>query len=484
MRTSLFKNLRLQTYLQVINSIIPLLTTPYISRVLGANNIGIFSSYHAIASFFTLFAVFGMGTYGTRCISAESDEKKQKSLFIELYILQLITCSISTIFYLAYCLFFANNSEMAFLQLITLFGCFIDISWFYYGIENFEFVVVINTVFRVLSVFALFLFVRDGKDLFAYTIIMLGSAFVSQLVLWLELVRKNLLSNREYRKKNIKNHIVPNLMLFVPLIAMTICNNTDKAMLGILSTYDQAGFYANTDRIINVPYSLFLGIGTVFLPRMTSLYNISKEKAKDYFFVTLSGVIMLGVAICFGIISVSQSFIIMFLGPGYEPCIALVKVFSGIIIIKSISNAIRMHYLVPFKKELIYIAATVIGAIINIILNYLMIPRYGALGAVLATLISESIVLVIQVFRVFTLVELKSSIIDLIAYICIGLVMVFVLTQTNTVFVDSKLEIIIDVILGMLIFCLMTLIYWNTSHNKLYVLYIKNRIAKLFSMFL
>ena len=146
MQPSLFKNLRLQTYLQVINSIIPLIIAPYISRVLGANNIGIFSSHHAIASFFTLFAVFGMGSYGTRCIAGENNENKQKELFVELYFLQLITCCIAIICYLCYCLFFVTNKVMAFLQFITLFGCFIDISFLYFGIEDFEFVVITNTL--------------------------------------------------------------------------------------------------------------------------------------------------------------------------------------------------------------------------------------------------------------------------------------------------------------------------------------------------
>ena len=190
MRSSLFKNLRLQTYLQVINTIIPLITTPYISRVLGVNNVGVFSSYQAMASFFTLFAVFGMGSYGTRCIAAESNDNNRKVLFIELYTMQLITCSISSSFYLVYCVLFADNTMMAFLQFITLVGCFIDISWFYFGIEDFVSTVISSTTFRVLSVVALFVFVRSSDDLYVYTIIMLGSAFMSQIVLWVKLCRR------------------------------------------------------------------------------------------------------------------------------------------------------------------------------------------------------------------------------------------------------------------------------------------------------
>lgn len=481
MRASLFKNLRLQTYIQVINSIIPLITTPYISRVLGADNVGIFSSYHAMASFFTLFAVFGMGSYGTRCIAAERNETKRKALFMELYSLQLITCCISAVGYLGYCLFLADNNTMAFLQFITLGGCFLDISWFYFGIEDFKFAVVTNTIFRIASVFCLLFWVNTCNDVYIYTIIMLGSAFMSQLVLWIGLIRKGYIKIRGIKKERIKEHIIPNFMLFVPMIAMTVCNSTDKAMLGALSSYDQAGFYANTDRIINVPYSLFLGIGTVFLPRMTSLSNENKSNAKSYFFDTLSGIIMLGVAISFGIISVARRFIPFFLGPGYEPCVLLVEVFSGVVIIKSISTAVRMHYLVPFKEEKIYIIATAVGAVLNLFLNFILIPQLGALGAVITTLISEFIVLVIQIIRVFRIADLKNSIIDLIVYIGIGLVMAFILRFLNIKAFNSDIEMIIDIFVGTIVYCLLTLIYWRLSKNRLYILYIKPRVDLLIS---
>ena len=397
MKSSLFKNLRLQTYLQVINTIIPLITTPYISRVLGANNIGIYSSHHAMAEFFTLFAIFGMGSYGTRCIAAESDENKRKALFMELYTMQLITCSISSICYLGYCLFLADNSTMAYLQFITLVGCFIDISWFYFGIEDFVSTVVSSTIFRVLSVLALFFLVRSSDDLFIYAFIMLSSAFMSQLVLWIKLCKNGYI--KYVKVKNITRHFLPNLNLFIPSLAMTVCASTDKAMLGSLSTYEQSGYYTNVEKVINVPFCIFSGFSTAFLPRMTAIYSQSKEKAKAFFFDTLSGIIMLGVAMSFGIIAVSDVFIPLFLGDGYEPCILLIKIFSPIIIIKCISNAIRVHFLIPFHMEKIYIKSTCIGALLNVCLNFILIPRYGAIGAIIATFASETIILLVQVYH-------------------------------------------------------------------------------------
>ena len=480
MKTSLFRNLRLQTYLHVVNTLIPLITTPYVARVLGASMIGIFSSFHSIASFFTLFAVMGTNIYGTRCISLERDNEKRKTLFLEIYYMQLVTCVLASLCYLFYCVFLASNKVMAFLQFITLFGCFIEVSWFYFGIEDFKVTVLTSVVFRVISVICLLTLVKDREDLWIYTIIMLGSALMSQLVLWLGMWKNGYFKRRIVERGNVLSHFLPNIKLFIPLLAMTVCTSTDKAMLGTLSTYEQAGYYSNIDRIINVPFSIFTGFGTVFLPRISSIYSENKDRAKQFFFDTLSGIIMLGVAICCGIIAVADNFIPFFLGSGYASCIFLIKVFSPVIIIKCISNAIRMHFLIPFKMEAIYIKATGIGAILNVILNFILVPRYGALGAIFTTLVSEIIVLAIQVAIPYKASELKKTVVDLLAYLCIGTLMILALKFIGFECSKGVVKILFDVVIGAFIYCILTLIYWIISHNRFYEMNIKPRVVNFF----
>ena len=479
MKSSLFKNLRLQTYLQIANTIIPIITTPYIARVLGASMIGVFSSAHATASFFTLFAVLGTTNYGTRCLSAESDVEKKKVLFFEIYCLQLITSLIATLCYLFYCVFLADNKLMAYLQLITLLGCFIEISWFYFGLEEFKATVTTSMVIRIISVVFLFVLVKSKDDLWIYAVIMLVGPLVSQLILWCIIIKKGYLGTEIPEIKRITRHLFPNLKLFIPILAMTVCNSTDKVMLGTLSTYEQTGFYSNIDRVINVPFSIFSGISTVFLPRITSICSENKERAKAFFIDTLSGIIMLGVAISFGIIAVSDYFIPLFLGPGYEECVFLINVFAPIIIIKCISNAIRLHYLVPFREESIYIKATCIGAVLNIVLNYVLISKSGALGAVLATLISETIVLIIQIVLSLKFSELISTYRDLLAYLCFGVVMTIVIRCFKFDGGSVFLKLIIDVFIGAFVYGVMTFIYWIISGNLFYSNFIRPKIKSI-----
>lgn len=476
MKSSLFKNLRLQTYLQLLNAIIPLITTPYIARVLGASMVGVFSSSHSIASFFTLFALMGINNYGIRCISAENDNKKRKTLFIEIYSLQLITCIFSSVCYSLYCTIFAYNNIIAYLQFITLFGCFFDISWLFWGVENFKITVLCNMFFRLTSVILLFSAVKSSNDLWIYTIITLTSPIMSHLVLWILMLKNGYLRTRLIALHNIKKHFTSNVKLFIPLLAMTIYTSTDKAMLGTLSTYEQAGYYSNIDRIINVPFSFFSGIGIVFLPRMTAIYSKSEKKAKEFFFDTLSGIIMLGVAISGIIFSIADEFIPFFLGVGYEPCISITKIFSPIIIIKCISNAIKMHYLIPFKREDIFIKATTIGATLNVVLNYLLIPRYGALAAVSTTLVSEIIVLTIQVFFAFKRHELISTVKDVVAYIFIGISMITMLDTISFESHKTLMKMVFDVSVCLVVYCGLTILYWKLSRNKFYEIYVRPRM--------
>ena len=473
MKFSLFRNLRFQTYLQIINTIIPLITTPYIARVLGSTQIGVFSYTTSVAALFTLFELLGTTSYGTRTIAAESNEDKKKTLFAEIYHLQLCSCLIATSCYSVYLLFCRENCLMAVLQLITLLGYFFDISWFYFGVEDFKSTVQWNLLFRVLSFISLFIFVKKAEDLWVYTVIMLSSPAAGQLVLWGKLARKGYIRFRGIRYSGVIRHLKPNLLLFIPLIAMTVYHSTDKVMLGMFSTYEQAGFYYNVDKVINVPFAVFTGVGTVMLPRMTVMFQEDREKAKDFFFDSMSGIMMLGCAICFGIMAVAKGFIPLFLGAGYQDCILLIITFAPVIIVKCISNAIRMQYLIPQKQESIYIKATVIGAAINVISNLILIPRLGALGAEITTIVSELVALAVQMVCMSDRGGIPRMLSDLLAYVAIGVLMVFAVKLFDGIVSGAVLAILLKVAVGSLLYCLITLGYWAISGNRFFALYIR-----------
>lgn len=268
--SKLKKNLGYQTIYQILNTCIPLITSPYLARVLGAEKQGVFSYTQSIVNYFTLFAMLGVVNYGTRTIAdCGSDRKKRSKTFWNIYILQLCCTIVSISVYMFYltCIC-SQNIYIAFLQIFYLLGSLVDINWLFFGVEKFKITVSRNMVIRICSVVLILMLVRKPSDLWIYTLIMAGSAFLSNAILWF-------FASKEIDLKAIKNisrfeiisHIKPNLVLFVPLMAMSVYHIMDKTMLGLLSTYKQVGYYYNADKIINIPIGILIKICMITIQR-------------------------------------------------------------------------------------------------------------------------------------------------------------------------------------------------------------------------
>ncbi len=461
---TLKKNLALQTAYQILNIILPLFTAPYLARVLGAEQLGIFSYTSSIVSYFTLFAMLGTVNYGTRCIAAVKENRKLRSItFINIYSLQLFFSVLTFFIYVCYCIFFVSeNKVITLIQGIAILSCFFDINWLYWGVENFKPTVIRSFIIRLITVLAIFLLVKEKKDLWLYTLIMLGGTLVGQIILLINLIK--IIDFHIPNWIDIKKHIKPNLVFFVPLLAMSVYHSMDKTMLGLLSSYTETGFYYNSDKIVNIPLSILTGIGIVMLPRMVALFESNCEKGKNYFFSSLDGTICLGVALFFGISSISKDFVPFFFGKGYEECISLTKIFSVVIIIKGISNTINTQFLIPMKLEKIFIHSTLAGTIINLIVNLLLIPKYGAIGAVLGTIAAEFFACIWRIL--YIRISLKQLWINSFMYSIIGLGMYVVVQLISKMSIPIMYKLFLEVVVGGCFYTLLTWFFWTLTKNS------------------
>lgn len=353
--SSIKKNLGLQTAYQILSASMPLITAPYLARKLGAEQLGIFSYTTSIVMYFTLVAMLGTVNYGTRSIaSAKDDKAKRNDVFSSIYYLQITVTALATVAYVLYLVVFCRENQLiSLLQGIALLSCFVDINWLFFGVEDFQITVTRSIVIKIATVILILLLVKQKTDLWLYTLIMLGGTFLSNAVLFIYLPRY--VSFTKVSIGQIKDHIKPNIVLFIPLLAMTVYHTMDKTMLGALSTYEQSGFYYNSDKIVQIPLLIINGIGTVMLPRMSSLLAEKKQKkADDLFITTMEGVAAISIAIACGIVAVSKEFIPFFFGDGYEPCIVLTIVFSPILLFKGFSVIARTQYLIPMKMERVH----------------------------------------------------------------------------------------------------------------------------------
>ncbi len=481
MSKGISKNIIFQTAYQILNTCLPLITAPYLARVLGARQLGVFSYTSSVVAYFALLAMLGTVNYGTRSVASAGEDKNQRSVtFWEIYVLQIIATAISILCYGIYNWCFCKNNQLiAIIQTLTLIGCLLDINWLFFGCEKFKITVTRSFFIRIATVLAILIFVKDENDLWIYTLIMLLGSIISNAILWKFASR--VVNFKIINIKQIKKHIKPNLILFIPLLAMSVYHIMDQTMMGVLSTYEQSGFYYNADKVINVPLGILNGVGTVMLPRMTALFEKKDYKeAHKLLAISLEGIAVVGVAMAFGISAISPEFTPEFFGGGYDACIILIMALSPALLIKGFSNTIRTQYLIPIHKEFIFTKSVVLGAIINLIMNFILIPKLGAMGAVLGTVFAELGACVFQFYAIKIEVKLKRFIVNTLVYILIGLVMFLAVRGTAYIRTNQWILIGVEILVGMTVYMFLCIAFWKLSKSLMY----EEVFAPLFGKFI
>lgn len=466
--SSIKKNLGYQTIYQLLATAMPLLTSPYLSRVLGAEQVGIFSYTHSIVTYFSLFAMLGTVNYGTRSIADVRDDADLcGKTFWSIFSLQVIASLISTLSYGIYLFCFCKKNQfIAWIQGIVLLSCLLDISWLYFGLEQFKTTVVRNTAIKLSSVALIFLLVRKKEHLWIYTLLMTGSSLIGQLILWNKLpvcCRRVLIQPKE-----IIRHIRPNLVLFIPLASSSVYHVMDKTMLGFLSTEAECGYYYFADKLINIPISLINGVGAVLLPRISHLLQQgNRKKADEFIKLSLEGILLSGAALSLGIFAVSDEFVPFFFGSEFRSSIIIAKILAPVLIIKGLSNTIRTEYLVPYRLEFKYITSVISGAITNIAANCILIPRFAGAGAAWGTLIAEAVSCGFQIVVISKQLDLRRTCLNGLVYIVIGVCMVFSVRMIVSCFQNTVISILVGILCGTIIFIALCLVFWKISRHSL-----------------
>ena len=339
--TSIKKNFLYNAFYQVLTLILPLITTPYISRVMGAEKIGVYSYAYSIASYFGLFILLGLNNYGNRTIASVCDDKEKLSkTFWSIYVMQLFFGILVIAIYLGYALFIASERTMALLQIIYLVSVTLDISWFFFGIEQFKLTVTRNTIIKVLTVIAMLLFVKSVDDLYIYAIIMIGGPLISQIFLWIFL--KNFIDLSKINFHDVKQHIIPNLILFIPVIAISLYTIMGKIILGNMSSMTEVGYFESANKLTIIPTMAITALGTVMLPRISNMVSHGQhDETQKYLEKSLIISAFLSSSMALGISTVSNEFVPLFYGEGFDKCKVLIPILVLSSIFISWANVIR-----------------------------------------------------------------------------------------------------------------------------------------------
>ena len=475
---SVKKNFIYNFMYQMLVMILPLITTPYISRVIGPEGVGIQSYTYSIANYFVLFALLGINNHGNRSIAMIRDNKeKLNRTFSSIYLVQLIMSVIMTVLYLLYIIFIAKDNKVIFvIQAIYIIAALLDINWFFFGMEQFKLTVIRNTIVKLLSVLSIFIFVKNSNDLYLYSLILALGSLVSQFILW-GYLRKYIKFVR-VSKSEVLEQVKPILILFIPVIAVSIYKIMDKIMLGSMSSMTQVGFYENSEKIMNIPLGIITALGTVMLPKMSNLYaNGNESECKKYIALSLNFVMFMSFGAMFGLIGISPVLIPIFLGEQFAECINILSLISITILFLAWANVIRTQLLIPKKKDKVYIISTILGAIINLIINILLIKKYGAIGATLGTILAEASVCIYQSIMVKKELDIKSYIKRVSFYFIPGIIMCIVIRWLGHILGKSIFTGMIQIIIGGAIYVCLCLIYMIYKKDKMVISFI-NKINK------
>ena len=499
-KKSITKNYIYNMVYQVLILVLPLVTTPYLSRVLGAEGIGIYSYTYAIVTYFILFGSLGVAMYGQREIAyAQENVEERKRVFIEIVLFRFVTIFVSSIIY--YFFFIRGEAYQIYYQilLLELIAAAFDISWFFQGMEEFKRTVTRNVLVRVCSVSAVFLFVKNKEDLALFTLIYSIGDLLGNLSLWLYLPKY--IKGVKVKSINTFRHIWPIILLFIPQVANQIYKILDTTMIGnLVQDKAETGYYEQGQKVIRLLLTVVTSLGVVMVPRMASTFaSGDKKQIQSYLKMSFRFVFFLAFPIMFGITSISEAFVPVFFGAGYDKVIILINVISPILLLMGVANVLGTQYLLPTKRQKEYTISVAIGVVFNFIANYILITKYASIGASIATVLSELLVVTIQYQYMKKEVPFKELIGLAWKYLVAGLLMFavcfgirFVLNIESVMLIQENmselikmdrdyfinvLSIIVQMIFGALTYFI-TLILLKDDYVFKFIDKIKSRIFK------
>ena len=446
---NVIKNFLYNVGYQVLIIIVPLILAPYISRVIGPDGVGTYSYTYSIVTLFGLFANLGMAKYGNREISKCGDDREKRTqVFSELLSVKL-SCSIIVLaVYLCFVEISGGEYTTAlFIQIFNLLSFMLDISWFFWGMQEFRITTAVCAAFNIISIFFIFSFVKTENDVGIYIFILAFRAFLIQLTPWIFVPRY--VDVRMSWRHIMGRHWKSLLLLFFPVFAKYLYSMMDRIMLGNMVGITEVGYYENVQSITLTAVTVLTAAGDVVMPRMTLLYDRREmKKAGELFHGVFHLVSFLAVGIMFGFIAVADDFIPWFYGDKFESCILLLRMIAPVVLFAGYSDLVRNVFLLPRYMDKEYVIALLSGAAVNFVINYALIGRFGSAGAIVGTVCAEMIVMIIQLWFVRNEFKMPRFFRQAIIYCLLGSTILIPCHLIGRLDLDPAAGVILDILTG------------------------------------
>ncbi len=454
------KNLFFQFFYQVIILVIPLILAPYLTRTLGDTALGIYSYTLSIAQIFVVVANLGIAKYGQRLIveKRDDDEKLRKS-FWSLFLVHFIISTIISLCFVCFCFIPGlQDSKIYLLQSFYVVSSIFDITWLFFGLENFKSVVIKNILIKTFELILILILIKTTTDLWLYTLIMSLSSLIGMVVLLPSAIKR--IKPIRFNIIDCREHIKPLLILFIASVAGFLFSFFDKTLLGLFSTKENVAYYEYSNKIILVPRTIASVISTVMYSRACFFIQHNKiEEAKKFRRYSILFIYFISFASIFGLIGVGPLFSTLYYGEEFSICGLIIMALSPTILITSLADLLRTQILIPMHKDFEYTIISLVSAILNIIISIILIPPLGVFGVVVGSLFAEGLALILQLVICRKQIDLVKSSLLTIPFMLIGLIMLVSIYFLGKAMPDSLLKLLVQVGVGGVLFFILSFVY-------------------------
>lgn len=435
---SLVKNFIYNSMYNGLNLMFPLITAPYISRTLGASNLGIVNFATTVVNWFILFAIFGTTTYGVREVAKNrNNNKKLNSIFSEIVIINGTLSILVTIIYFIIVLNvkqFRTELPLYLIMSINIILNMFSIDWLYQGIEEYRYITIRSAIFKIISLISIFLFIKESGDYVLYGLISVMSTSFSGIL--------NYIYSRNFVKLTFKKisplrHFKKLKIFFVHALIVNLYTNFDQVLLGFLVNTKSVAYMTRSKVITSTAILLSSSISNVTLPRASYYFENDRKKFNELLKVVPNYILIITIPLTAGIIALSKNIMYILGGMEFVEASNLLMILSIIIIFSSLATWLHQQILVPVGMEKVGMFSAVVVSIYSITSNLILIPIIGYIGAGLTQVISEVITVAIRYFYIKKILDYKEiNIINksTVKYVFSAIIMFFIVISVNSNF--------------------------------------------------
>ena len=459
-RQSLSKNFIYQFLYQVIILVIPLILSPYLTRILLDKGLGIYSYANSIAYYFVMLGMLGIMRHGQRVIAQRLDDQiLLRRTFWSLFAVHSITSIIALILYLFYLLFIHHESQSVYvIESFYVASSLFDITWLFYGLENFRSVVIKNALVQIAQCVLIFLFVKTPRDLNLYTLIVAAGTLVGQLIMLPQAI--TMVKPIKFSAADMKEHLKPLLIFSISVVAVTLYTVFDKTLLGLMTTKENVAYYDYANKIIIVPKTITSVISTVMFPRACILAEKGDvEGQKRYLSYSFVFTSFVGMGALFGILAIGVPFATYYYGEQFRISGYVMMAMSPLVYIVGTGDILRTQYLIPNHMDRLFNICILLNAVVNIIVSTLLIPYFGIFGAVIGTICAELFGLIFQTYLCRKYIRMNSIILHMIPFAIFGITMYGAMVLISKFFNNTIQGFIMETLVGLFIYLILSAIY-------------------------